>query len=63
MAQFTYYHYFYFQLLVENTFRIRIIMIVTGLFPFVSTSIAGKIFNLGVDKRLILAIEFFMFAF
>jgi DHA2 family multidrug resistance protein len=38
-------------------------MVVTGIFQFVSAPLAGKMFDSGIDKRIILAIGFIAFAY
>jgi DHA2 family multidrug resistance protein len=53
---------FLFTIAGYNTLQIGITMIVTGVFQFVSAPIAGKMFGSGIDKRIILAIGFSLFA-
>ncbi len=45
-----------------NTLQIGITMVITGVFQFISAPLAGRMFDSGVDKRLILAIGFGTFA-
>lgn len=44
-----------------NTFQIGVTMVITGLFQLVSAPIAGKMFDSGMDKRIILGIGFSLF--
>ncbi len=53
---------FLFTIAGYNTLQIGITMIVTGVFQFVSAPVAGKMFGSGIDKRIILAIGFSLFA-
>ncbi|MDF2965056.1 MAG: multidrug resistance protein [Rickettsiaceae bacterium] len=46
-----------------NTFDIGIVMIVTGIFQFLSAPFAGKVFNTSLDKRLMLAFGMGLYAF
>jgi MFS transporter, DHA2 family, multidrug resistance protein len=46
-----------------NTFQIGVAMIVTGLFQLISAPMAGKMFESGMDKRIILGIGFSLFGF
>lgn len=45
-----------------NTYQIGITMIITGLFQLVSAPLAGRMFDSGIDKRIILAIGFSLFS-
>ena len=54
---------FLFTIAGYNTLQIGITMIVTGVFQFVSAPLAGKMFDSGIDKRIILAIGFATFAY
>jgi DHA2 family multidrug resistance protein len=53
---------FLFTIAGYNTLQIGITMMVTGVFQFISAPVAGKMFGSGVDKRIILAIGFSLFA-
>jgi DHA2 family multidrug resistance protein len=54
---------FLFTIAGYNTLQIGITMIVTGAFQFVSAPLAGKMMSSNMDKRIILAIGFALFAF
>ncbi|GAB4164082.1 MAG: MFS transporter [Rickettsiaceae bacterium] len=54
---------FLFTIAGYNTLQIGITMIVTGAFQFISAPLAGKMVDSGIDKRIILAIGFSLFAF
>ena len=54
---------FLFTIAGYNTLQIGITMIVTGVFQFVSAPLAGKMFDSGMDKRIILTIGFATFAY
>lgn len=54
---------FLFTIAGYSTLQIGTTMVVTGIFQFVSAPLAGKMFGSGIDKRIILAIGFGMFAF
>ena len=45
-----------------NTYQIGVTMVITGLFQLVSAPLAGKMFDSGADKRIILAIGFSLFS-
>lgn len=45
-----------------NTYQIGITMVITGLFQLLSAPLAGRMFDSGMDKRIILAIGFSLFA-
>jgi DHA2 family multidrug resistance protein len=53
---------FLFTIAGYNTLQIGITMIITGIFQFVSAPLTGKMFDYGVDKRIILAMGFGTFA-
>jgi len=46
-----------------NALQIGIVMIITGMFQFISAPIAGKIYSTGIDKRLMLSIGLILFGF
>lgn len=52
---------FLFTIAGYNTYQIGVTMIITGLFQLLSAPLAGKMFDSGMDKRLILAIGFSLF--
>lgn len=54
---------FLFTIAGYNTLQIGITMVVTGIFQFASAPLAGKMVDIGVDKRIILALGFATFAF
>lgn len=53
---------FLFTIAGYNTLQIGITMMITGISQFVSAPMAGKMFGSGIDKRIILAIGFSLFA-
>jgi DHA2 family multidrug resistance protein len=53
---------FLFSIAGFNSYQIGITMIVTGIFQFISAPLAGKMFDSGIDKRIILGLGFLLFS-